>query len=119
MAMVPRASVPDSATIERMRGCLGVRLVLDEWHAVFNGSPEVVDRELRSVTGMNGIRCVSLPLERLRHIVAGGPQTVHEFNCGESRARLLWGALRSTDSADLAQCAEFGPTRTERRFARS
>ncbi len=35
MAMAPRASAPDAATIEKMRGCLGVRLVLDEWHAAF------------------------------------------------------------------------------------
>jgi ABC-2 type transport system ATP-binding protein len=72
MAMVPRASVPDAAVIEQMRGCLGVRLVLDEWHAVFNGSAEAVDRELRSVTGMNGIRCVSLPLEELFIELVGG-----------------------------------------------
>jgi ABC-2 type transport system ATP-binding protein len=72
MAMVPRRSAPDAATIERMRGCLGVRLVLDEWHAVFNGSPEAVNRELRSVTGMNGIRCVSLPLEELFIELVGG-----------------------------------------------
>jgi ABC-2 type transport system ATP-binding protein len=72
MAMVPRTSGLDAATIERMRGCLGVRLVLDEWHAVFNGSPETVDRELRSVTGMNGIRCVSLPLEELFIELVGG-----------------------------------------------
>jgi ABC-2 type transport system ATP-binding protein len=72
MAMVPRSSVPDAATIERMHGCLGVRLVRDEWHAVFDGSPEAVDRELRAVTGRNGIRCVSLPLEELFIELVGG-----------------------------------------------
>src|SRR5580700_3303539 len=35
MAVVPRASDPDGAGIGRTPGCLGVRLVFDEWHAVF------------------------------------------------------------------------------------
>jgi ABC-2 type transport system ATP-binding protein len=72
MAMVPRASAKDAATIERVRGCLGVRLVLDDWHAVFNGSPETVHSQLRDSLGVNGIRCVSLPLEELFIELVGG-----------------------------------------------
>ncbi len=33
---------------------------------------ETVDREMRAVTGMNGIRCVSLPLEELFIELVGG-----------------------------------------------
>ena len=72
MAMVPRSSAATAAVFEQMRGCLGVRLVLDEWHAVFNGSPEAVRQELRRALGIDGIRCVSLPLEELFIELVGG-----------------------------------------------
>ena len=41
MAILPRASAADASAIEKIPGCLAVRLVLDEWHAVFNDTPEV------------------------------------------------------------------------------
>lgn len=72
MAMVPRAWVPDVAVIEELQGCLGVRLVLDEWHAVFNGNPEAVHRELQAALSINNIRCGSLPLEELFIELVGG-----------------------------------------------
>jgi len=72
MAMAPRASAGSAAVFEQMRGCLSVRLVLDEWHAVFNGSPEAVRQELRETLGIDGIRCVSLPLEELFIELVGG-----------------------------------------------
>jgi len=72
MAMVPRASAANAAVIEEMPGCLGVRLVLDEWHAIFNGPSEAVHRDLRETLGVNGIRCVSLPLEELFIEMVGG-----------------------------------------------
>jgi ABC-2 type transport system ATP-binding protein len=72
MAMVPRAWAPDAALIEAIPGCLGVRLVLDEWHAVFNGSPESVHQELREKLRASNIRCVSLPLEELFIELVGG-----------------------------------------------
>ncbi len=72
LAMVPRRTAANSAAIEQMRGCLGVRLVLDEWHAIFNGSSEAVRQELGETLGVNGIRCVSLPLEELFIEMVGG-----------------------------------------------
>lgn len=72
LAILPRAWAPDASGIERMEGCLGMRLVLDEWHAIFNGTPEVVHRQLRESTGTSNIRCVSLPLEELFIELVGG-----------------------------------------------
>jgi len=42
-----------------------VRPVFDEWHAVFQGTPEGVRRQLQEALGIDGIRCVSVPLEEL------------------------------------------------------
>lgn len=72
MAILPRAWVPDVTDIQKLRGCLGVRLVLDEWHAVFNGDPEALQHELRDSLGFPNIRCVSLPLEELFIELVGG-----------------------------------------------
>ena len=72
MAIVPRAWAPDASLIERMPGCLGVRLVLDEWHAIFNGSPEALHQRLRESLGASNIRCVKLPLEELFIELVGG-----------------------------------------------
>jgi ABC-2 type transport system ATP-binding protein len=72
MAMVPRAWASDAAAIEKLPGCLGVRLVLDEWHAVFNGDSEAVHQKLQGSLGATNIRCVSLPLEELFIELVGG-----------------------------------------------
>ena len=72
VAMVPRASASDAATIERIHGCLGVRLAFDEWHAVFEGAPETIHQALQASLGVNGIRCVSVPLEELFIELVGG-----------------------------------------------
>ena len=65
VAMIPRKAVPDAAALERLPGCLRARPVFDDWHAVFQGTPEAVRRELRESLGLDGIRCVSVPLEEL------------------------------------------------------
>jgi ABC-2 type transport system ATP-binding protein len=75
MALVPRASDPDGAGIGRTPGCLGVRLVFDEWHAVFDGAADSVHRELRESLGVNGIRCVTVPLEDLFIELVGGDRS--------------------------------------------
>src|SRR5258705_11054276 len=48
VAVVARRDVPDADAIRRVYGCLHVRGVLEEWHAVFRGSPEVVEERLRA-----------------------------------------------------------------------
>ena len=72
LAVLPRAWAPDAARFERMAGCLGVRAVLDDWHAIFSGSPETVHEQLRESLGATNIRCVSLPLEELFIELVGG-----------------------------------------------
>jgi ABC-2 type transport system ATP-binding protein len=65
VAMVPRTAIPDAATLERLPGCLRARPVFDDWHAVFQGTPEIVQLELKQSLGLDGVRCVSVPLEEL------------------------------------------------------
>jgi len=65
VAMIPRGAAPDSAAIERLPGCLRARPVFEDWHAVFQGTPESVRLRLQEALGIDGIRCVSVPLEEL------------------------------------------------------
>jgi ABC-2 type transport system ATP-binding protein len=72
LAVVPRASAPDAAVIERTAGCLRVRPVFDDWHAVMEGTPETARRQLTDSLGIDGIRCVRVPLEDLFIELVGG-----------------------------------------------
>jgi ABC-2 type transport system ATP-binding protein len=72
VAMVPRASAPDAAVLERTAGCLRVRPVFDDWHAVFRGEPDTVQAGLVAALGVNGIRCARVPLEELFIEMVGG-----------------------------------------------
>lgn len=66
VAMIPKAWVKDAAVLERVPGCLGVRDVHDDWHAVFDGDPESVRLRLRGpITAASQIQCVRAPLEEL------------------------------------------------------
>jgi ABC-2 type transport system ATP-binding protein len=42
VAMIPRDAAPGIDAIRRLPGCLGARIVYDDWHAVIEGSPESV-----------------------------------------------------------------------------
>ena len=72
VALVPRASAPDAAVLERTAGCLRVRPVFDDWHAVFRGEPDAVQAGLVAALGVNGIRCARVPLEELFIEMVGG-----------------------------------------------
>ncbi len=72
VAIVPCASVSDPGVIERMPGCLQVRQVFDDWHAVVEGSPDAVHVRIAAAIGRNGVRCVSVPLEELFIELLGG-----------------------------------------------
>jgi ABC-2 type transport system ATP-binding protein len=65
VALISRDSLPDAAALTRVPGCVRVRPVLSEWHAVFEGTPEAVARQLRDSLAVEGIRCVRVPLEEL------------------------------------------------------
>jgi ABC-2 type transport system ATP-binding protein len=72
VAMVPRASAPDPAILEGAPGCLRVRPVFDDWHAVFRGEPGAVQTSLVAALGVNGISCARVPLEELFIEMVGG-----------------------------------------------
>ncbi|HWC96538.1 MAG TPA: ABC transporter ATP-binding protein [Candidatus Sulfopaludibacter sp.] len=65
VAMLPRGSAADAGTLEHLPGCLNARPVFDDWHAVFDGTPEAVERQIRQSLGVDGTRCVRVPLEEL------------------------------------------------------
>ena len=65
VVMFPRASAPDAAALEQVPGCLRARPVFDDWHAVFEGTPETVEKRLRESLGVHDMRCLSVPLEDL------------------------------------------------------
>ena len=72
IAVVPRAFAPDAAAVERTPGCLRVRQVFDDWHAVMEGTPETARGQLAESLGIDGIRCVRVPLEDLFIELVGG-----------------------------------------------
>src|SRR5581483_568408 len=72
VAMLPRGSAPDTGTLERIPGCLNARPVFDDWHAVFEGAPEKVERQLQESLGVGQTRCVRVPLEELFIEMVGG-----------------------------------------------
>ena len=72
IAVVPRASAPDAAAVERIPGCLRVRPVFDDWHAVMEGTPETARLQLAESLGIDGIRCVRVPLEEMFIELVGG-----------------------------------------------
>jgi ABC-2 type transport system ATP-binding protein len=66
VAMIPRGGPAlDASAIERIPGCLRVRPVFDDWHAVFEGSPEETNGRVRGALGLRDIRCVPVALEDL------------------------------------------------------
>jgi ABC-2 type transport system ATP-binding protein len=72
VAMIPRTLVTDHTALERMAGCIRVRPVFDEWHAIFQDTPERVQWQFRESLGIDGVRCVSVPLEELFVEMVGG-----------------------------------------------
>jgi len=74
MAIVPRAAVADAGNLERIPGFLSVRMVKDEWHAVFAAGIDEVKQALH----LGEIQCVSLPLEDLFIEMVGGDRRALE-----------------------------------------
>ena len=71
VAMVPKAWM-EAAALEKTPGCLRVRPVFDDWHAVFKGAPETVTALLRGPLGSRGVSCIRVPLEELFVELVGG-----------------------------------------------
>lgn len=74
LALIPRRIVSDYKLLEQIPGCLRMRMIADEWHAMYEGSQEQIERQLRSILGSDDFRCVSLPLEELFVELLGGKQ---------------------------------------------
>jgi ABC-2 type transport system ATP-binding protein len=72
VALVPRTSAGGALALERVPGCLRVRPVFENWHAVYRGTPAAVHSKLTAALGSNGIRCESVPLEELFIELVGG-----------------------------------------------
>jgi ABC-2 type transport system ATP-binding protein len=72
LAMIPGGHGVDAEAIGRIQGCIRVRPVLDDWHAVMEGAPGAVQRRLETALGIEGVRCVPVPLEDLFIELAGG-----------------------------------------------
>jgi ABC-2 type transport system ATP-binding protein len=64
VALIPRGA-GEAEAIRSIPGCLRVRPVFEDWHAVMEGSPESVARRIAAKTGMPDVRCVPMPLEDL------------------------------------------------------
>jgi ABC-2 type transport system ATP-binding protein len=72
VAMVPCNAVPDASTIERIAGCLRVRLVFNTWHAVIRGTPESAKHRIETALNITGVNCAAVPLEELFIELVGG-----------------------------------------------
>ena len=65
VAIIPRDAVAGAAAIRQMPGCLHVRRVQNNWHAVFRGAPLAVQMRLKQELGVANATCASVPLEEL------------------------------------------------------
>lgn len=72
VAMIPGRYGLDAEGIGRIPGCIRVRPVFDDWHAVMEGAPGAVQRRIEAALGIEGVRCVAVPLEELFIELAGG-----------------------------------------------
>jgi ABC-2 type transport system ATP-binding protein len=75
VAVVPGDAVPDAAVLERMNGCLRVRRVFGDWHAVFQSAPEIARMQVEETLGIDHVRCMSVPLEELFVELVGGERS--------------------------------------------
>jgi ABC-2 type transport system ATP-binding protein len=72
VAQVPRRGAADDVVMGALPGCLRVRAVGAEWHAVYEDVPEQVERMLREALGTDAVYCTSVPLEELFIELLGG-----------------------------------------------
>ncbi len=79
IVMLPKSSVTDASELQRIPGCLGVRSVFDDWHAVFDGAPEAVAARLNGGAGAGQVQCVRAPLEELFVELVGGERSGEEI----------------------------------------
>ncbi len=76
VAILPRSVVPDQRAVEQLHGCLRMRPMFDDWHAVFERTPENVRKQLNESLGITDARCTSVALEELFIELVGGDRMV-------------------------------------------
>jgi ABC-2 type transport system ATP-binding protein len=74
VALVPIESAPNAEALTNIPGCLRARSVSRDWHALFHGTPEDVQKRLAQSLGTNGIRCERMTLEELFVELTGNEQ---------------------------------------------
>lgn len=65
VAAIGKQLVAESAALSRMNGCLHVRSVGNNWHAVFEGTPFAIQQVLRTELNVVDAHCSTVPLEEL------------------------------------------------------
>ena len=65
LALVPLESAPEAEVLTRIPGCLRAHHVSSGWHALFQGTPEDVQKRLAASLGTNGVHCERMNLEEL------------------------------------------------------
>lgn len=76
VARIPRERLTDRTLIERMPGCLHLRGMLGEWHAVFRGGAAMTQRRLVETLGIAEVSCSAVRLEDLFVDLLGGERNV-------------------------------------------
>ena len=69
---IAKREIAQSAQLSRIDGCVRVRAVHGDWHAVFRGAPIDVQQRLRAALGDVHAHCVTVPLEELFIEMVGG-----------------------------------------------
>ena len=72
VAVIPRSALHDPKTLRQMPGCLRIRQVHEEWHAVFEGNPQSVRQRLVESGFTGEVQCRTVPLEELFIELVGG-----------------------------------------------
>jgi ABC-2 type transport system ATP-binding protein len=75
VTVIPRYAAHAITTIERLPECLKIHQQYSDWHAVFRGTPQYVQRLLHDTLGLNNVQCATVPLEELFIELVGAERT--------------------------------------------
>lgn len=75
IAIIPRYAARDVTAIERLPGCVQVKAVVDQWHAVFKCTPEEASLLFATELGLANVQCTTIPLEEMFIELVGGKHT--------------------------------------------
>lgn len=75
LAVVPQYAVTSPGDLQKLDGCLGARAHVNDWHAVFRGTPAEVRDRLQLAFNVNA-QVQRMPLEELFVELVGGDRSV-------------------------------------------